>query len=133
MFRFVVHTHLIFLQNPRGSICKHNPEFQHALFIACGIQCLHCTCPIMPSSLRVFLLAHTHTHTRTHTHTDCPLDNTVRPLPCPCLGLPLFDNFICLFGYQQASRTQTLCLLYQSAVSRKLQPLVFAVCYFLES
>ncbi len=62
-----------------------------------------------------------------HTHTDCPQDNTARPIPRPCPGLPLFDSFICLFGYQQTPRTQTFCLLYQMAGSRKLQPSGFLV------
>lgn len=132
MFRFVVHTHLIFLQNPRGKYLQTQPRVP-----TCFIHSLWNSMPSLYMSDHAFFppgfLTCTRTLTRTHTHTDCPLDNTVRPLPCPCLGLPLFDNFICLFGYQQASRTQTLCLLYQSAVSRKLQPLVFAVCYFLES
>ena len=118
-----------------GRLTANTQSWLRTCFIhsVCGIQCPHFTCPIMPRSPVGISLTHTHTHTHrethterhTHSHTDCPQDNTARPIPSTWQGLPLFDSFICLFGYQQPPRTQTLCLLDKMARSRKFQPSEF--------
>lgn len=115
-----IHPHSLRPSNSKHTVPSSNMFYPQSVeFNAFTSHVLSCLVPPPPSFLH------------THTHTDYPQDNTARPIPRPCPGLPLFDSFICLFGYQQTPRTQTPCLLYQMAGSRKLQPSGFLVCSLL--
>lgn len=123
VFLFMLHVDWIHPHSLGQSYSKHTALISNMLYpqsVEFSALTSHVlSCPVPP-----WLFLHTHKHT----YTNCPQDNTACLIPCTWQSLPLFDSFICLFGYQQAPRTQTLCLLYQIARSRKLQTFrVFSV------